>query len=308
MGVWIILNQMLILFFFILLGFILNKGNIINEDFNRRITKIIIYMTMPCMILTSVLEQEGARDMKALGTVSVVAVITYLAVPILAFVLVYLFPVRVEYKGIYMFMTIYSNVGFMGFPVLNALYGVKTVFYAAIFNIVFNVSMFTYGVMLMHYKRKSAAGALQWKALLSPGISLSIFAVIVYIFQIPFPGFLASAVSSLGNMTVPLAMMVIGATLGTMRWKELVDDRNVYAYMLFRQFILPLMALPILELCIHDELILAVSFILLMMPIANTSVLFANLYDNDTKLAAKGVFFTTLLSIASIPLLTWIFL
>lgn len=306
MDISVIFNQMLILFFYIFLGLLLNKINIINADFNKRITKMIIYVTMPCMILASVLKQEGTRDMQALKTVAVVAVATYLLLPIVSFLLVYLVPVKTERKGIYMFMTIYSNVGFMGFPVLNALYGATAVFYAAIFNIVFNVSIYTYGVILMHYKRKSAAGALNLKTLLGPGISLSVFAIFVYIFDIPFPAPLAEALTALGDMTVPLAMMVVGATLGTMKLKELAEDWKVYPYMLFRQFLLPLAAFPLLKLWIQDELILGVSFILLMMPIANTTVLFANLYDNDEKLATKGVFFTTLLCIVSIPLLAWL--
>lgn len=303
MSISVIINQMLILFSYMFLGLVLNKIDIINADFNKRITKMIIYVTMPCMILASVLEQEGTRDMKALGIVAIVAIITYIALPILSFLFVYLIPVKTERKGLYMFMTIYSNVGFMGFPVLDAIYGAKAVFYAAIFNIVFNISIYTYGVILMHYKRKNASGALNFKSLLSPGISLSVFAVFVYIFDIPFPTPIASALASLGNMTVPLAMMVIGATLGTMKLKELLDDWKLYPYVLFRQFLLPLCMFPILKLCLQDELILGVSYILLMMPVANTAVLFANLYDNDAKLATKGVFFTTLLCIVSIPLL-----
>lgn len=306
MNVTVILNQMIILFSFIFLGFILNRIDIMNEDFNKRVTKLIIYVTMPCMILASVLEQEGAREMRALAIVGVVAIVTYIALPLLSFLLVYLFRVKTERKGMYMFMTIYSNVGFMGFPVLDAIYGAKAVFYAAIFNIVFNISIYTYGVILMHFKRKSAEGALNFKSLLSPGISLSVLAVFVYIFDIPFPAPLTSALSSLGDMTVPLAMMIIGATLGMMKLKELVGDWRLYLYSLFRQFLLPLAAFPLLKLFLQDELILGVSFILLMMPIANTAVLFANLYDNDAKLATKGVFFTTLLCIVSIPLLTWI--
>lgn len=305
MDISVILNQMLILFFFIFLGVLLNRTGIINTDFNQRITKIIIHVTMPCMILASVASQDGARDMHALIILAVVGIVFYIIVlPIIAFLMVHILPVRPERQGLYMFMTIYSNVGFMGFPVLNAIYGPKAVFYAAIINIIFNISIYTYGVIIMHYK-KEATAALSIRSILSPGVSLSVFAVFVYIFRIPFPAPLTSALTSLGDMTVPLAMMVIGATLGTMHLKELFNDWALYPYILFRQFILPLAAFPLLRFFLHDELILGVSFILLMMPVANTAVLFANLYDGDTKLAAKGVFFTTLLSIVSIPLLIY---
>ena len=306
MSITVILNQMLILFFYILLGVILNRVGIIHTDFNQRLTKIVINVTMPCMILASVLSQTGARDMHALTTLSVIAVCTYIVLPIIAFVLVHIVPVKAEKQGLYMFMTIYSNVGFMGFPVLNALYGSTAVFYAAIFNIVFNLSIYTYGVIIMHYKKGNASAALNLRSLLSPGISLSILAIFVYIFAIPFPAPLTSALASLGDMTVPLAMLIIGATLGSMKLRELFDDWKLYPYILFRQFILPLLFFPILRFFIHDELILGVSFILILMPVANTAALFANLYDNDAKLAAKTIFFTTLLSIVSIPLLVWV--
>lgn len=304
MDISIILNQMLILFLFLFLGVLLNRVGIINSDFNQRITKIIIHVTMPCMILASVLKQDGKRDMHALIILAIVGVLIYIALPVFAFLLVHIFPVRTERKGLYMFMTIYGNVGFMGFPVLNALYGPTAVFYAAIINIAFNLSIYTYGVIIMHYKKETSA-ALNIKSILSPGVSLSVFAVFVYIFHIPFPPSLTSALTSLGDMTVPLAMIVIGGTLGTMKLKELVNDLALYPYVMFRQFILPLCAFPLLHLFLKDKLILGVSFILLMMPVANTAVLFANLYNGDAKLAAKGVFFTTLLSIVSIPVLIY---
>lgn len=306
MDIQVICNQLLILFLYMLLGVVLNKVHIINSDFNQRLTKIIINVTMPFLILASVLKQEGERDTAALGAVALVAVVTYIALPVLSYLLVRLFRVRPERQGLYMFMTIYSNVGFMGFPVLNALYGSKAVVYAAIFNIIFNLSIYTYGVIVMHYKRGGAKEALQLRSLLSPGISLSLVAILVYIFRIPFPAPLTDALSAIGDMTVPLAMIVIGATLGSMKLKELFDDWKLFPYVIFRQFLLPLCMFPLLRLFLHDEMILGISFILLMMPVANTAVLFANLYDNDDKLAAKAVFFTTLSCIVTIPALVYI--
>lgn len=306
MDVGIVLNQMLILFCFIFLGFFVCKIKIINEDFISRLTKLIIYVFMPSMILASVLQQTGPRDMKTLSVVALTAAGMYLLLPVVAYLVVVIFRMKPEYKGIYMFMTIYSNVGFMGFPVLDALYGATAVFYAAIFNVVFNVSAYTFGIALMHYKRKIAAAKFDWKNLLNPGISLSVFAIFVYILNISFPKPIESALTSLGNMTTPLAMMVIGATLSTMKREDMVSDKKAYVYIFFRQFLLPLLLFPIIKLCVADELIRAVTFVILAMPVANSAVLFANLYQHDVKLATKGVFVSTLLSIVSIPLLTWL--
>lgn len=304
MNTQIILNQMLILLCYIFLGFLLYRLNVINEDFTNRLTKLIIYVSMPSMVLASVLQQEGPRDMQTLSVVALTAAVMYLLLPVIAYLVTLLFRIKPDYRGIYMFMTIYSNVGFMGFPVLNALYGPTAVFYAAIFNIIFNVSAYTFGIALMHYKRNVAAAKFNWKNLLNPGISLSVFAIFVYILNLSFPQPIENALTSLGNMTTPLAMMVIGATLGTMKREDMAADKKAYVYIVFRQFLLPLLLFPIIRFCISDELIQAVTFVILAMPVGNSAVLFANLYQHDVKLATKGVFVSTLLSIVSIPLLT----
>ena len=302
MSVSVVINQMIILFLLMGLGYLLFKLRIMNRDFNKRITKILLNVTMPAMILSSVLNETGERDTKSVFTIFIIAIAAYTILPMIGFLLVSIFPFAKEQKGLYMFMTVYSNVGFMGFPVMNALFGSTAVFYAAIFNIVFNLSIYTFGIWLMNYGKKNQL-ALDLKTLLNPGLLLSLLSVIIYFFNPTIPSSISSTIDYIGNLTVPLAMMVIGATLATMNIRELFNDWRIYPYTFFRQFLLPLACFPILKLLIHDTFILGISFILIMMPIANTAVLYATEYQTDEKLAAKTVFFTTVVSIVTIPLL-----
>ena len=305
MDIMVILNQMIILLLMMLLGAILYRIGIVNMDFNKRLTKILLNITMPSLILDSVVKQTGERDLSAVALVFVIAVVTYLLLPAIAFLFVWVCQIPMEDKGLYLFMTVYSNVGFMGFPVLQALLGSTAVFYAAIFNIVFNLSIYTHGIIMIHYGRPEKA-PLNIKSLFSPGFLFSVIAIILYFTDLKVPYAISQTLDSVGSLTVPLAMMIIGATLATMNLKELFDDWKLYPYALFRQIVLPVTCFFLLKLCIRDTFILNISAILLMMPVANTAVLYATEYGGNEKTAAKAVFFTTILSVITIPLLIYL--
>ena len=153
---------------------------------------------------------------------------------------------------------------------------------------------------------KKSAAQFKLKNLLSPGVSISVMSIVVYFMNIPFPQDIRAVVSSVGGITTPLAMILIGATLATMELKSIFSDWHVYFYSLVKQVFVPLLLWPVLKLCISDEFILSVVYILILMPVANTSVLFATEYGGDEKLAAKTVFITTVMSIVTVPLLLMI--
>ena len=153
---------------------------------------------------------------------------------------------------------------------------------------------------------KKSAAQFKLKNLLSPGVSISVMSIVVYFMNIPFPQDIRAVVSSVGGITTPLAMILIGATLATMELKSIFSDWHVYFYSLVKQVFVPLLLWPVLKLCISDEFILSVIYILILMPVANTSVLFATEYGGDEKLAAKTVFITTVMSIVTVPLLLMI--
>lgn len=302
MNISVIINQMIILFLLIGMGYLLYKVGMIDSEFNRKLTRIMLNVTMPAMILSSVLSQNGDKDFRTVGLLFVIAIILYLALPVIGWLIVTLFPIPDERKSMFWFMTIYSNVGFMGFPVINALFGATAVFYASIFNMIFNLSVYTFGIWMMGYKRRQTI-AMRPSMILNPGIILTVLALIIYCLPVHFPDAINTTVDYLGSITVPLSMLVIGATLASMNVRELFNDFGIYPYTIFRQIVFPLACFPLLKLFIHDELVLGVTFILLMMPVANTAVLYATEYKNDEKLAAKAVFLTTLVCLFSIPLL-----
>ena len=306
MEIEIILHQMLQLFIIMFLGYALHKVKLIDHDFIKKLTKLLLNVTLPATIFSSVLQQESERDMGAVGEVFLIGVAVYVVLPVVSLLAVKLMRLPKKDRSLYAFMMTYSNIGFMGFPLMDALYGQTAVFYAAIINIIFNISVFTCGVLMMNAGKDGGNTKLKWRNLLSPGVSVSTLSVAVYLLNISFPEDIKSVVSSVGNITTPLAMILIGATLATMDVKSIFNDWHVYFYSAVKQIVIPLLFWPALKFLIHDPFILAVVFILILMPVANTSVLFATEYDGDEKLAAKTIFITTVMSIVTVPLLLMI--
>ena len=306
MEIEIILHQMLQLFIIMFLGYVLHKVKLIDHDFIKKLTKLLLNVTLPATIFSSVLQQESEREMGAVGEVFLIGVAVYVVLPVVSLLAVKLMRLPKKDRSLYAFMMTYSNIGFMGFPLMDALYGQTAVFYAAIINIIFNISVFTCGVLMMNAGKDGGNTKLKWRNLLSPGVSVSTLSVAVYLLNISFPEDIKSVVSSVGNITTPLAMILIGATLATMDVKSIFNDWHVYFYSAVKQIVIPLLFWPALKFLIHDPFILAVVFILILMPVANTSVLFATEYDGDEKLAAKTIFITTVMSIVTVPLLLMI--
>lgn len=307
MEVEVILHQMLQLFIMMFLGYLLYKVKLIDGDLIKKLTKLLLHVTLPAMILASVLEQEGSeKDIGAVAEVFAVGVIVYVLLPLISILVVKLMHLPKKDQGLYAFMMAYSNVGFMGFPLMDALFGKTAVFYAGIINIAFNISVFTLGVILMHIGHSDNKKTLEWKKLMTPGISISLLSIIFYLLDVALPEDVVSVVSSVGNVTTPLAMILIGATLATMNFRAIFNDWHVYPFAAVRQIVLPLIFWPILSFFIRDTFILSVVYILLLLPIANTSVLFAMEYDGNEQLAAKSVFITTVLAIVTVPLMLMI--
>lgn len=307
MDISVILHQMVQLFIVIGIGYLLFKVKMIGLEFNRQATKLLINCTMPATIMSSVLAQPAERDLSIVLKVFGISLVIYIILPLLAILAVKILRIPKEQQGLYMFMTTFSNVGFMGFPVVGSIFCDTAVFYAAMLNIIFTISNFTYGVVQMNYGTLSSGEKLfDMKNLLSPGLIFSLLSVVVYIAGITFPADVVSVCNSLGSLTTPMAMLIIGSTLATMDIKSVISEKRVYIFTPVRQIIVPVIVWAILRLFVRDTLILGVMTVLLLMPVANNSVLFATMFGKDEQLAAKTVFISTVFSIVTVPVMLFL--
>ena len=301
MDIHVLIAQMIQFFLIMFCGSGLFKLGILNPEVDSHLTRLVVNVTMPLIILNSVLTRTEADDSSRVITVFLASLVIYLLLPLVSFAVVKLFHLPQNQQGVYAFMNTYSNVGFMGFPMITALYGEQALLYAAVLNILFNLSAYSIGVWMMHYGSGKKSG-LSLKAILNPGMIGSILALLLYFFPVQVPAPVTGAIGSIGGLTSPLAMLLIGANLAGMPFREMFNDWKVYIFTALKQLLVPILIWPLLCLTISDAYIRGIIFVLLSMPVGNTVVLFATQYKKDQVLATKGVFITTLFSLVSIPL------
>lgn len=318
MQIEIILEQTGKLFLMLCVGFLLAKLELLDLHTKQKLTKILLQVTTPLMMIDAFYDRMLTVTSQETGNVSVgmlfaVSFGFYGIMILLSLILVYAMRTPKKDRRLYLFMTIFGNVGFMGFPVVQAVFGTEGLFYAAILNSVFNIFVYTFGVMLMG--GASAEGGtlaaqikgIPWKKLLvTPAVIGTAVGVLIFVLRIHLPKLLADTCDTLGGLTSPLAMLVVGANLNGMKWKEMLSNMRLYLYILLRQIALPLVFWLLIRTAVHHEILAPTLLLLSCMPVANTTALFATEYGGDEKLASQAIFMTTLFSLLSFPLIIWI--
>ena len=297
-----VVYEMVVLFILMAAGYGCFNFKLLDLDMNKKLSKLVLYLTSPSLILASV-SQGMNGDKKSVYYIIIIAAAMYLILPLIAIIINKLLFIKKEQKNIYSFMTIFSNIGFMGYPVVSVIFGQDAVFYASIFNLMFNICLYSYGVHIFS-RSKDTKTKLQLKGLINPGIIAAIAALIIFLLELKMPYILSRSFTLIGGITTPMAMIIIGSTLASMPINRIFNDGKIYIYTLVRQIFVPFILWIVLKSIGFDSFVLSLTLIVSAMPVGITAVMFANEYGEDAELAARGIFITTLASFITIPLIT----
>lgn len=305
-----VINQILVLFLIMFLGYFLNKIHIIDNHTNKKLSSLVVNVTSPALII-SVMSSSMQKDTTSiLGILGIVglAVGVYSFLFIISFIVPLLMKIPRKDLGVYQFMILFSNVGFMGYPVMEAIYEKGTqqattaIIYTSIFNLPFYFLIYTLGVLLIsqHGGRNPKIEAKQF---VNAGVIAVIIGLFFFISKSGLPMFLSETLKIIGGMTTPVSMIVIGASLANIAVKDVFGHYKIYILSIFKLIVVPLSIWLILRNIISDPILLGVCVVIPGMPIAANTVMLSNEYNGNEEVASKGVFLSTLLSIISIPIL-----
>jgi predicted permease len=299
----VIVEQVLVLFFIMAAGFISRKVSIIDEESNRKLSKLLLYVTSPCLTIVA-FNLKFSKDMLYnIGIILAFSVAIHLFSIIIGQFIYCKYPQNV--RSVLKFITIYSNCGFMGFPILEGLYGKEGIFYGSIYMAVFNLFLWTNGIMIFTGKKDMKTIK---KVLTNPGIIAVFLGMIVFLFSIKIPYPIFKAIDLIGSMTIPLSMIIVGARLCAVDdFKKLFSGKAMYYASIIRLIAIPAFVLAVLKAIGFDDKLTVICTMLVSMPAAANTVMFAELYCGDAELASRIVALTTLMSILTIPLLTLFF-
>lgn len=296
----VLLVQMTKLFLLMIMGYLANKMNYLDSIANEKISKLIVNVTIPFLIISAAIGQEAGNTSKFL-LVIIIAVVSYILIPFISQMVVK----WLRWENEYQLMLNYSNLGFMGIPIISSLYGTEAVIYVSLFMMVSNISIFSTGIKIL---QKNNGERLKLKKLLNPGIIGAFIGLAILLFQIPVNEQLAALCSSVGSITTPLAMLIMGSILAEIKLGSVFSDKKLYLMCLIRLIVYPLGVMFILSLITSKSIISGVATILWGLPVAGNISMLCMEYSGDTELVTKGVCMSTLFSLVSIPLLSIIIL
>lgn len=307
---FIVFNQMLVLFVLMFTGYLCFKKHYITESSARSMASLVVNVFNPLLIVSGVLERPKDASNHDVLIMVMIACAMYFFLIILAPLLNRILCVPKPQRSLYSLITVFSNVGFIGLPLVVSIYGKQAILYVAVFILMFNILFYTYGIVIMEkakgYQNISLLGNL--KKLLNPGVIACLVAIILFIFKPPLPSFVKGSISVLGSTAIPLSMMLVGVALGQKKFKTLFTDLRLYAFALARLIIIPIIfVLAVIQLPI-PPLVLGVSIIMIAVPVGNMPTLLATEYGIDATLCSDSLIITTLLSLFTIPLVAGIFM
>lgn len=385
----VMLQQMIVMFLMMAVGYLCYRKQILTEEVSRKVSAIVVNVANPCMILSSALTDQQMQGKELVQTLAIV-VMMYVFLLVMAQLLPRILCIQKESRGAYAAMTVFANIGFMGFPVLAAMYGNGALLYGAVFQIPFNILIYTYGVAVLTRKQGACAkaeqdvnaevdvkaeidvkaevdvkteqdvkaeqdvnaevdvkaepngktgerqdaqgitaavngkseniengskqqGKLQGtveivKKIFNIGVIACITAMLLYFLQTPVPSFLQAFITNLGNLTAPLSMMIIGASLAQMPLKELFLDKKLLLFSLVKLLLLPAVWMIMVNRVAEQEILRGVCLVMMATPAGSMTAMLAQQYGGDYETASRGVVLTTVLSVITMPLLAAVFL
>lgn len=304
---------MVIIFILIGIGMILYRSKMLSEETSKQISGIIINVTNPALLICSAFDDGPKVSLRELS----IAFVSYAAVFALLIVIGFLIPCllrvpkRLHYT--YQMLTIFGNVGFIGIPLASAVLGSESLIFVSIFNLLFNLLIYTFGMSMLQRaaagqaadadsipRHNSASGRLQ--KLINAGTISAVFTIVFYLGDFHVPVVISSTLSYTGRATTLLSMLVLGVSVAQMAPKDIFSHPRLYLFTLLRQILVPIGCVLLLRGLIDNKLILNTMLLMVAVPAANMPLMIAKQMDMDTESISQGIILTTVLSLVTVPL------
>lgn len=293
-----VFSQVLILIILIFIGFAAAKMKILTEEGVKCCTDIALLIATPCVIIKSLIREFDSGVLKSLSK----AVLLTLAVQLLMIVLsrIIFHSKNKKREKVLQFGSIFANCGFMSLPLQNALLGADGMLYGSAYVIMFNLVVWSYGVYLMSGDKKYISPK---KMFVNPGLIGLVVGIIIFVFSIPIPHVVSASIDYIAALYTPLPMLVIGYHLSKSNILGAFKDAWCIIAVFTKGILYPLASLGFLYLIGVRGTLLTSIIISVSAPVAAITTMFSFKFDVDTPLSVDMVSLSTVLSIATMPLM-----
>ena len=291
-------GQMLVILFAIATGYFANKLGYFNEEINRKLTKVVLNISMPCMILASVITGDDLPDIETLLSLCKMIVVFYGVGAVFLLALPRFLGGTAQQKGVWRYGLLFANTAFIGYPVIQALFGPGAVFYGVVLNLPFNLMSYSLGPLML-----GGRGRFSWKCLCTPALITSVISLIIVLTRLQTPTLPGEMVAFVGDLTVPLSLLILGSILAGMPVRQVFSMPRMWIFALIRLLVMPLVLLVLLRPMELGSAVYRVAVIEMAMPVAVNGAMLCMEYDGDIDCMAQTIFVSTMLSMVTIPLI-----
>lgn len=291
-----ILEKILSIFVIMAIGFVARKVKAVDAGFLRGLAAFMINIALPFAFIAALDRSIPKSVLPELGLMALWSVAIHVGSILLASVLYRRFPEN--QRKILSFITVFTNCAFMGLPVAQGVAGTRGVMFASIFNLVYGILIYTYGVSLFQEKKEPG----QWKkVLLNPGIIAIFIGIILWFLPFSLPAFLLESTSLMAKLQTPLAMFIVGANIANIPMARIVPGKTLLLAVAVRLVGIPLAVYGLIRLTGATGIAPQISLLMTAMPAGAQTVVMAEKMNGDSGFASEVVFATTILSIFTIP-------
>lgn len=289
-------EQVVILFVLAAVGFIATKTKLITDKSIPSFVNVLLYIVTPCLIVNSFLSVEFTKDtVVSLLIAAGCAVVSHIIGIAISFVMR---DSKENKQSVYRFGTIFSNAGYMGLPLAQAVFGAEGIFYGSIYVVVFNVIQWTYGITLYN-----KSGNSKLKTLINPGTIGVIIGLPLFLLKVALPNVIGQPLGYISSLNTPLAMLITGYYFALSDFKKGMSNLKMWLVIFLRMIVVPMIALLVFKFGFGLSGVLLCSCVLpASAPTAVNTMVLASKYGADTDIALKLVTLTTAISVVTMPL------
>ena len=295
-----VFQEMLVILFGMAMGYLAHRLGYLGGETDQKLSKIILNITMPCLIVASVATGDELPGAAEILSVLKVAAVFYGMELLLSAVVPRLLGGTDKQKGVWRYTLVFPNMAFIGYPVAVALFGPEALFYAVILVLPFNLLAYSLGPLMLAGRAK-----FRWQQLTSPCIIASVIALVVALGHIRLPTIVGECAGIVGNLTTPLSLLVVGSLLAGLTVGKVFASPRLWALTAVRLLVLPALLWLLLGwMNVEPPMVAGIAVILMAMPTAVNGSMLSMEYGGDTECMAQITFLTTLVSIITIPVVS----
>jgi len=292
-------QQIVILFIYIIIGFILKRTKLITIEGDKTIGNFTNYVALPTMLLTSMRLEVTPQVLWNTLMVIILSIILTLLVFYISRYFAHLAGLKDSSSDAFQITFTFANVGYLGYPIALALFGNEGLYYFAIFGFGHNLVLYSLGIMLLDLRRQNG---FSWRFLYNPVLLGTVVGFLLNLFSVKLPYLIQQPLSGLGATAIPLALVLVGSALADQSIFEIFKERTVYYITLGKNIFAPLISFILISFLPLESIIFKTIVLEMAMPVAAATIALGQVYESDYHLMSNAVAFSTFFSFLTIPL------